>query len=144
MFEDPRADSVADVFIKVIYKKGFKVKYDDIPSDAKGYCDFDNNTIVVKKNLNNLMRLKVIVHEYAHSLAHKYLKDNHKECTEHREQYESKAESIAYVVLKYLGLDNKTKEELLNGIFNIFDNNNELVLEPTNDIFKYKEENINI
>ena len=41
-------------------------------------------------------------------------------------------------------LDNKTKEELLNGIFNIFDNNNELVLKPTNDIFKYKEENINI
>lgn len=41
-------------------------------------------------------------------------------------------------------LDNKTKEELLNGIFNIFDNNNELVLKPTNDILKYKEENINI
>lgn len=90
------------------------------------------------------MRLKVIVHEYAHSLAHKHLKDNHKEYTEHREQYESEAESIAYIVLKYLGLDNKTKEELLNGIFNIFDNNNELVLKPTNDIFKYKEENINI
>ena len=41
-------------------------------------------------------------------------------------------------------LDNKAKEEILNGIFNIFDNNNELVLKPTNDIFKYKEENINI
>ena len=41
-------------------------------------------------------------------------------------------------------LDNNTKEELLNGIFNIFDNNNELVLKFTNDIFKYKEENINI
>lgn len=33
----------------------------------------------------------------------------------------------------------RQKEELLNGIFNIFDNNNELVLKPTNDIFKYKE-----
>lgn len=41
-------------------------------------------------------------------------------------------------------LDNKAKEELLNGIFNIFDNNNELVITPTNDILKYKEENINI
>ena len=38
----------------------------------------------------------------------------------------------------------RQKEELLNGIFNIFDNNKELVLKPTNDIFKYKEENINI
>ena len=107
MLEDPRADSVADVFIKAIYKDGFKVKYDDILNGAKGYCDFDNNTIVVKKNLNNLMRLKVIVHEYAHLLAHKHLKDNHKEYTEHREQYESEAESIAYVVSKYLGLDTK-------------------------------------
>lgn len=107
MLEDPRADSVADIFIKAIYKDGFKVKYDDIPNGAKGYCDFDNNTIVVKKNLNNLMRLKVIVHEYAHSLAHKHLKDNHKEYTEHREQCESEAESIAYVVSKYLGLDTK-------------------------------------
>ena len=50
------------------------------------------------------MRLKVIIHEYAHSLAHKHLKDNNKEYKEHRNQYETEAESIAYVVSKYLGL----------------------------------------
>lgn len=107
MLEDPKADSVADIFIKAIYKDGFKVKYDDIESGAKGYCDFSNNSIVIRKGLSNLMRLKVIVHEYAHSLAHKHLKDNNKEYKEHREQYESEAESIAYVVSKYLGLDTK-------------------------------------
>lgn len=107
VLEDPTADGIADTFIKAIYKDGFKVKYDDINGGAKGYCDFDNNTIVVRKGLSNLMRLKVIIHEYAHSLAHKHLKDNNKEYKEHRNQYETEAESVAYVVSKYLGLDTK-------------------------------------
>ena len=107
ILEDSRADGITDIFIRAIYKDGIKVKYEDIDSGAKGYCDFDNKTIVVKKNLSDLMRLKVIIHEYAHSLAHTYLKDNNKEYQEHREQYESEAEAIAYVVSKYLGLDTK-------------------------------------
>lgn len=107
ILEDSRADGITDIFIKAIYKDGIKVKYEDINSGAKGYCDFDNKTIVVKKNLSDLMRLKVIIHEYAHSLAHTHLKDNNKEYQEHREQYESEAEAIAYVVSKYLGLDTK-------------------------------------
>lgn len=105
VLEDPKADGVADTFIKAVYKDGFKVKYEDIESGAKGYCDFDNNTIVIRKGLSNLMRLKVIVHEYAHGLAHQHLKENNKEYQEHRNQYETEAESIAYVVSKYLGLD---------------------------------------
>ena len=107
ILEDSRADGITDIFIRAIYKDGIKVKYEDIDSGAKGYCDFDNKTIVVKKNLSDLMRLKVIIHEYAHSLAHTHLKDNNKEYQEHREQYESEAEAIAYVVSKYLGLDTK-------------------------------------
>ena len=51
------------------------------------------------------MRLKVVIHEYAHSLAHKHLKDNKMDYVEHRNKYETEAESIAYVVSKYLGLD---------------------------------------
>lgn len=105
VLEDNRADSIVDVFIKAIYKNGFKVKYEDIKGGAKGYCDFSNNTIVIKNDLSNLMRLKVVIHEYGHSLAHKHLKDNYKEYKEHRNQYETEAESIAYVVSKYLGLD---------------------------------------
>lgn len=107
MLEDPKADFVADNFIKAIYKDGFKVKYGDTLDGAKGYCDFENNIIVIKKGLSNLMRLKVIVHEYAHSLAHNNLKNNNKEYTNHREKYETEAESIAYVVSKYLGLDTR-------------------------------------
>lgn len=107
MLEDPKADIVADTFIKAIYKDGFKIKYNETPNGAKGYCDLENNTIVVKKGLSNLMRLKVIVHEYAHSLAHSHLKENGMEYIYNREKYETEAEAIAYVVSKYLGLDTR-------------------------------------
>lgn len=106
VLEDERAPEITDNFIKAIYKSDFKVEYvDNIESGAKGYCDFDNNKIVVKKGMGNLMRLKVVIHEYAHSLAHKHLKDNKMDYVEHRNKYETEAESIAYVVSKYLGLD---------------------------------------
>ncbi len=106
--EDNRVDGIEDLFIKAIYRDGFKVKYEEkIGNGAKGYCGHKNKLIVVKKDLGNLMRLKVVVHEYAHALAHTHLENNNKEYKEHRNQYESEAESIAYVVCKYLGLDTK-------------------------------------
>lgn len=108
VLEDIRADEITDVFVKAIYRDGFKVKYEDnITSGAKGYCDHENKLIVVKKDLGNLMRLKIVVHEYAHMLAHQHLKENNKEYQEHRNQYESEAEGIAYIVCKYLGLDTR-------------------------------------
>lgn len=58
MIEDPRADSVADIFIKAIYKDGFKVKYDDIPNGAKGYCDFDKKG-VFERMFENYRCIKV-------------------------------------------------------------------------------------
>lgn len=105
VLEKPSADGVADTFIKAIYKDNFKVKYEDLKDGSKGYCDIKNNTIVIKKGLSNLMRLKVIVHEYAHGLAHQHLKNKNKDYQDHRNQYETEAEAIAYVVSKYLGLD---------------------------------------
>ncbi len=108
ILEDERAEGIEDIFIKAIYRDGFKVKYEDkIESGAKGYCNHDNNLIVVKKGLSNLMRLKVVIHEYAHALAHNHLKENKFDYKEHRNKYESEAESIAYIVSKYLGLDTK-------------------------------------
>lgn len=106
ILDDPKADEISDVFIKAIYRDGFKVEHlDKMDSTAKGYCDFENKKIVIRKGLNNLMRLKVIIHEYAHAIAHQHLKDNKKEYQNHREQYESEAESVAYIVSKYLGLN---------------------------------------
>ena len=102
--DDARAGDIKDCLIKAIYNDNFKVRYDDISGTTKGYCDMDNNTIVIRKGLNNLMQMKVLIHEYAHGLAHKHLKDNNMDYIEHRNKYETEAESIAYVVSNYLGV----------------------------------------
>lgn len=49
--------------------------------------------------------MKVLIHEYAHALAHKHLENNNRDYQERRSQYETEAESIAYVVSKYLGMN---------------------------------------
>ena len=99
------ASDIKDCFIKTIYNDGFKVKYKELPNNTKGYCDLNNQEIVIGKNLNDSMQLKVLIHEYAHSLAHKHLAGEHKDYNEHRNKYETEAEAIAYVVAKYLGMD---------------------------------------
>ena len=106
ILDDERAKDIEDIFVKAIYKDGFKVeRVDKIDNGAKGYCDFENSKIVLLKGLGSLTELNVLIHEYAHSLAHKHLENNNKEYQEHRHQYETEAESISYVVSKYLGLD---------------------------------------
>lgn len=102
--DDARAHEIKDCFIKTIYNDGFKVQYKDLSGTVKGYRDMDNNTIVIRKGLSDLMQMKVLIHEYAHGLAHHHLKGNNKDYQIHRNKYETEAESISYVVSKYLGL----------------------------------------
>lgn len=105
IINDERADEIINSFIKTIYNDNFKIEFKDLDSTTKGYCDFTNKKIVVKKGLGSLMQMKVLIHEYAHALAHKHLENNNRDYKEHRNQYETEAESISYVVSKYLGMD---------------------------------------
>ena len=105
VLEDERANDFINDFIMAIYRDGFKVQYADIASGAKGYCSHKEKLIVLKNGLGSLMKLKVLIHEYAHALAHQHLENNHREYEAHRNQYEVEAETIAYVVSRYFGLD---------------------------------------
>lgn len=104
IINDKKADEIMDCFIKTIYNDGFKVEFKELDGTTKGYCDHKNKTIVVRKGLGSLIQMKVLIHEYAHCLAHKHLENNYKDYQEHRNQYETEAESIAYVVSKYLNI----------------------------------------
>ena len=112
---DKQADDLINCFIKTIYNDGFKVEFKDLINGAKGYCDHKNNVIVVKKGLSNVIQMKVLIHEYAHALAHKHLENNNRDYQEHRNQYETEAESIAYVVSKYLNMP--TSDYTLNYLY---------------------------
>ena len=105
VINDRKAEDIMDCFIKTIYNDGFKVEFKELEGGTKGYCDHSNHTIVVRKGLGSLMQMKVLIHEYAHALAHKHLENNHRDYQEHRNQYETEAESIAYVVSKYLDMN---------------------------------------
>lgn len=105
VLEDNRASEIMDCFVKTIYKDGFKVLYDDFEDKSlKGFCNHENKKIVIRKGMGSLIQLKVLIHEYGHALAHKHLENNNLEYKAHRNKYETEAESISYVVSKYLGL----------------------------------------
>ena len=100
------ADALRNLVAKAIYKDNLKIEYvDRINNGAKGYFDIVENKIVVRNDLDNLMKVKVLIHEYAHALAHKHLIEQNKDYVEHRSKYETEAESISYVVTKYMGMD---------------------------------------
>lgn len=115
ILENESADEIIDVFIKAIYKDGYKVAFKDIKTGAKGYCDQENKKLILKNGLGNLMKLKVLIHEYAHALAHGHLKENKKEYIKNRYKYETEAEGVAYSVCKYLGLN--TDDYSLNYLY---------------------------
>jgi len=105
VINDRTAEDIMDCFIKTIYNDGFKVEFKELDGGTKGYCEHSSHTIVVRKGLGSLMQMKVLIHEYAHALAHKHLENNNRDYQENRSKYETEAESIAYVVSKYLDMN---------------------------------------
>ena len=104
VLNDNYAQDIMTPFIKTIRRDGFQVMWKEMDSETKGFCDFDTNTIYLRKGLGSLMQLKVLIHEYAHALAHKHLQNNNEEYQKNRNKYETEAEAIAYVVTNYLGI----------------------------------------
>lgn len=104
VLDDTKASEIMNCFIKTIYNDNYKVRFEEMHDTKKGYCDYENQEIVIRKGMGSLVQMKVLIHEYAHALAHTHLKNNNQEYQQHRSQYETEAESIAYVVSKYLGM----------------------------------------
>lgn len=69
---------------------------------AHGYYDLIKNEIVISHRNERNHQLKTLIHEYAHYLLHRKGAQFEKES---REIKEAQAESIAYVVGKYFGLN---------------------------------------
>ena len=72
------------------------IEYIEDLGGAKGQCNF--STIKVLKGMSEAQTLKTLLHETAHFLLHK-------DCSTTKELAEVEAESVAYVVSNWLGLD---------------------------------------
>lgn len=78
------------------------VKYKEISGEANGYYSHEGY-IVLKKGMSGVQTAKTAIHEIAHAILHN--KDTGEEKGADRDTKEVQAESTAYTVCSYLGID---------------------------------------
>lgn len=78
---------------------------EDFQRAAKGYTSFVENRIVIKPGMSQVQTIKTLVHEIAHAKLHKPKDLATEQTPKERRQKEVEAESIAYVVCQYFGID---------------------------------------
>lgn len=93
-------DSVMDALRKT---SPAPIRFDSVDGGANGYYDLVNREIVVKDTLPQAQKIKTAVHEVAHSILHDKIDGLDQEAN--KREMEVSAESVAFVVCSWLGLD---------------------------------------
>ena len=92
-------DGYKKLFTALTKLTTYNVVFDFIERDTcKGNCNFMTHTITIREGMSELENLTTLTHEIAHSILHE---DGYNS----RKQAEVEAESVAFVVSTYLGLD---------------------------------------
>lgn len=97
-------DCFPELFDSLVSLSPVPVTEGEVPGAAKGFFSSEEQRIVLRRGMPQLQVTKTLVHELAHARLH----DRTKlpvEAQKERSQKEVEAESIAYVVCQYLGLD---------------------------------------
>jgi len=82
------------------------ISFEDISSDAKGYYHIEEDRIVVQKDMSEAQTVKTILHEAAHQALHSIqAMDVPGAGKKSRNQRETEAESVAYIVCQHFGID---------------------------------------
>lgn len=77
----------------------YKIEFAALAKDTcKGTCNFTTHTITIREGMSESENLSTLIHEIAHSMLHE---DEYNS----RNQAEVEAESVAFVVSTFLGLD---------------------------------------
>lgn len=78
------------------------VNFEEITNGSNGYYVSSENRIAIKSGLSEHHTIKTLIHEISHSILHN---EEGSEKDADRRTKEVQAESVAYVVCQYLGLD---------------------------------------
>lgn len=89
-----------DLFSKLEAVSPVPISFNDI--DTNGVFSSTNNCITIKNGLSEEQTIKTTIHEIAHAILHN---PNGEEKEADRRTKEVQAESIAYIVCDYLGID---------------------------------------
>ena len=81
------------------------IRFDAIEDGAKGYLNASTKEIVIKKDMSELQTIKTMLHELAHAICHSRIMQIVANPPKDRQTMEVEAESIAYTVCQYFGLD---------------------------------------
>ena len=97
-----------EAFMAALVKASpFPLVYEDIQSSAKGYCHFAERRIAINTGMSDLQTIKTAIHEIAHAKLHNVDLNNKDEMAARADKFtrEVQAESVAYTVCQYYGLD---------------------------------------
>lgn len=93
-----------DTLMGVIHKiSPVPIRFEEINGGENGYYDLVGQEICVDSRLPQLQKIKTSIHEISHGLLHDKVNGEDPEAT--RNEREVCAESVAFVVCSYLGLD---------------------------------------
>ena len=77
----------------------YKIEFAALTKDTcKGTCNFTTHTITIREGMSESENLSTLIHEIAHSMLHENKYNS-------RNQAEVEAESVAFIVSTFLGLD---------------------------------------
>lgn len=93
-----------DNFMKAIREiSPVPIRFDNIGDDAKGYYHIENREIVLQVAMSEKQTMKTAIHECAHAILHN--KEQQDTEPKDRKTKEIEAESVAFTVCNYFGLD---------------------------------------
>lgn len=94
-------------FMSAIWKfSPVPIEFSDMPDTAaKGYYDQLEKKIVIRNGMSESQTMKTAIHELSHALLHDKDTGSEKDQVTGRSVKEVEAESVAYVVCQYFGID---------------------------------------
>ena len=123
--KDDNAEMYIEAVEKIIKGNSFVLEYRPLNNNTEGYTSFEENKIVIDKNLTGVAKLKVMLHELAHSLAHTNLKNNYELINVLRKRMEKTVDNInkldnkMWLVMPSIG---ETKYDISNKPYYLMEN----------------------
>lgn len=81
------------------------ITFEDIPSGAKGYFHLEENRIAIQEGMSEAQTVKTAIHEATHQALHSKDAMDASGEKKSKNQKETEAESVAYVVCQHYGID---------------------------------------
>lgn len=84
------------------------ISFEQIDSGAKGFYNLEDDRIVVKKDMSQIQTIKTILHEASHQALHSKKAMEKSDEKKSRNQKETEAEAVAFIVCSHFGIDTKS------------------------------------